>query len=211
MPFSPGKIMRKILLLALLPLLAVDANAQSMDNQTSAAIEPAAGLTVLNGDGSEYLNPGFSLGVTAWSSPTKQVQFGVGLVFSRCSVDEEALLEDAGIPTNAGVEVEGGQTIIDVGPRIRLNLVPADQKIIPFLQGGLSMYFGSADLTMTYRGEEILSMDDSGNDPGASLGGGLQIQLSPTARLVVAPAYHIIFSDDESRYFSLLGALNFGF
>lgn len=217
--------MLKRSLLTLVTLLVAGTQAQSLDFDPNAAIELKAGMSIPTGDGSEYVTNAFSGGATIWSSPANQFQAGFTFTYNRFGMDSDKLLDDLGL-SGYPISLDGSLSIIEVGPQLRYSLLPAEQKVQPFVQFGAGMYFATTESEMSGMGRSF-SDDTTMTEFGINLGGGLQIRLAPRARLVLAPSYHIIFTEDEeesdlnsgaeesedesTKYFSILAALNFAF
>lgn len=213
--------MSKRIFPALIALIAAGANAQTMDFEPKIAIEPQAGMSKLLGDGSEYAESGFSIGLTALSSPMQQVQFGISANYNHFTINIEDMLADNGLRLPSGMSVDETFTIFELTPVVRFSLVPPDQKFIPFLQGGLGMYFTKAEAEASYQGQTKTN-SESDQYFGINISGGFQIKLNDRARLQIAPSYHIVFSgndsedseassdEETSKYFAVRAGLSFG-
>lgn len=144
--------MSKRSLLALLLLLVAGVQAQSMNPEPKLAIEPQAGMSQLLGEGSDFVETGFGIGMTALSSPAKQAQLGLSFSYNRFGVNAEEMLADMGLQIPTGASIEETFTIVEATPVVRFSLLSPDQKFISFLQGGLGMYFTAAEAEASYNG-----------------------------------------------------------
>jgi len=100
-----------------------------------------AGVSFPVGDGSEYWNTGFSLGINGFTSVSRNNSFliGVHFAYNRWTPDEDELTKDH---RSSGWDVIGHLSIIEVVPSIRL-LTKQDktQDINLFGQLGFGIFF----------------------------------------------------------------------
>lgn len=141
------------------------------------------------------------------------MQFGLSCGYNRIGVKTKDLLSAMGRQLPAGASIEQTFKIVELTPVLRFTLVPPDHKFAPFLQSGLGVYSLTATTETSFMGRNI-SNSTSDQYFGINLSGGFRAQLNERAGLLIAPSYHIIFSDEDgetesSKYFAVRGGLSF--
>jgi len=156
------------------------------------------GLGMPTGDFSDAASTGYDFGATGtWMfAPTWGVGVDVAYFSWSGSDDIEATGDDW---TFSAVQATGHG----------LFMIPTQGNMHPWLKGGLGMYNMKA--SVDYATPPGGSADDSESNFGFNVGGGIDMATSPTMRVGVGAAYHIIQTDpDATNLFTVDLHVRFG-
>jgi len=166
------------------------------------------------GTGSEYWNPGFSIGGNAFYPVAPSLAVGGRIAYNRWTPDEEALTAPF---AGYGIDwdISGSASIVEFVPAIRIAPpTPPNQSINFFGQFGFGLFQMNftARVRGTYAGQTVETFsEDSEMKTGFSLGGGITVGGGKRLGFEILPLYHIILTEGEStKYFSVAVGVVFG-
>lgn len=170
------------------------------------------GLSLFTGEGSEYWNPGFSIGGNIFFPLSKNILLGGRIAYSRWTPDVFELTREY---TGLGIQwdILGSATVLDITPIIR-GLIPLDERKTSnlLLQAGAGLFVinlkarvGGRFLWL-YVEERI---DESDTKFGILLGGGLVIGKLKKIRFEIFPLFHITFNEKTTKYFTINAGIGF--
>ncbi len=175
------------------------------------------GIAKLVGSGTEFWNPGFSVGSNIFYPVSPDISLGGRIGYVRFTPDETELIKSVSpIAPSIALDISGNATFFEIVPSIRISpSIEENREVNLFAQIGLGFFLMNLDATaktsaigLTYY--EFIK--DSENRLGLSLGGGLTMGRKGSARFEILSLYHITFMENQflvgerTQYFSV----NFG-
>jgi len=164
-----------------------------------------------------YWKSGFAVGGNVFYSFSPLISVGAHIAYNRYAPDVEERMSGTWVPgtvTNwSNFASSGGMTIIEIVSSFRITAPLTPKKSVNFFgQLGAGLFLISAkgwvkaDYTSTtgYGWVKTTIDDDSINNLGLNLGGGLAIKITKSIHFEILPLYHIMFRENKPKnYFSV--------
>lgn len=176
-------------------------------SKPKASFALGGGISNIVGEGSQYWNTGFSVGINGFGYLSRNILLGAHFATSRWTPDKNELIRD--LP-KVGIDWDfsGEATIMEIVPSVRL-LGPwtETQSINVFAQVGFGYYFINLDASVkgSYMGVTYQeSIEETENKPGFTMGGGIILGRKGGFCLEILPLYRIIFTEGgNTKYISV--------
>jgi hypothetical protein len=155
------------------------------------------GFAKAMGDGSEYINMGFSVNGDLFKKINNNVLIGGRLAYTYMSLNGDKLLEDMGYG-DYDVSLEGNFSVFEIVPCIRFASSGPTSKF--FGQVGFGYYMMKTKVTVSGGGESE-SNTESDDKTGLHLSVGVCLNQSSSSSIYLYPTYSRISTEGEATEF----------
>ena len=157
-----------------------------------------AGLSMPIGDASDFYSTGICFGLDGFIPYNDNVLFGGRLAYNRWGADDCGWV---------GIDVDGSGSVMEFIPQVRYLFSHSDSTSNTnryFCQAGLGLYRFAYDVDIGN-----INHDDSDLNLGLSLSAGIILYQSASRIWEIRPALNIIFNNDSTKYFTIMGGFSF--
>lgn len=167
----------------------------------SATLQFSAGLSVpVSPDAfTDYWNPGYNLGggFAYYFTPMFSIQ--TYFDYNSFSLDDDSILEDAGLEYSNVIVSGGNISIINISANIQYNIISVERKVSPYIFAGLGYYhLASKDLLMSDSYDSITLDGDSEDAFLINFGVGMQVNIVDNFSLFGDLRYLVGFTEDDN-------------
>lgn len=175
---------------------------------------PTAGITFPMGDGSEYWNVGFNIGLNMFSVSPTNISFGGRIAYNRIPPDGEELMKLAsGINVGYGgshdyklESTSGAFSIIELVPSVKIETTKKENNKSSFsLQCGLGLFIMNSDASAkgSYSDQYTQSEMEISLEGKSETKFGLQFSANIylSSKIVIQPYYNLIFTEENNTQY----------